>query len=171
MTKHGRSGTRLYNIWKGMRSRCNNVNSKDYPMYGGRGIRVCPEWDWFPNFEDWAMANGYDDTLSIERLDVSRDYCPENCTWIPMNRQSRNRSNVIHITYKGVTHSLAEWSEIIGIPRKVVYMRYFRGMSVEKVLSPNHLPRHRISFTLYIATQIGQTMEADLWQTRLLSMT
>lgn len=143
MNRHGRSGTKLYNTWKNMRSRCNNINSKDYPMYGGRGVRICPEWDWYPNFEDWALSHGYAEGLSIERIDVNGNYCPENCTWIPKNQQSRNRSNTIYLTYGGETHSLADWSEMIGIPRKVVYMRYFRKMPVDRILCPEHLPRTR----------------------------
>ena len=75
-----------------MKSRCNYVNNNRYYCYGGRGIKICEEWEQsFESFYDWAMKNGYDDTLTIERKDVNGDYCPENCCWIPLNEQAKNK--------------------------------------------------------------------------------
>lgn len=93
---------RLYKIWQGIRQRCDNPNNKDYPEYGGRGIKVCKEWEQSSKaFIAWAMENGYHETLSIDRIDVDGDYCPENCHWATNQQQMRNRRpqkrNVCHM--------------------------------------------------------------------------
>lgn len=93
-TTHGGYGTRLYNIWKGMKERCFNPAYRDYPHYGGRGIIVCAEWaDSFAAFRDWAMGNGYAPHLTIERRNVDGNYEPENCTWITLSEQQKNKTN------------------------------------------------------------------------------
>lgn len=113
---HGLSKTRIYKIWKGMKNRCYDSNRAGYARYGGRGIVLCKEWEEdFHVFYTWAMNNGYKDNLTIERLDVDGNYCPENCTWIPKSMQSRNTSKTHKILYKGDVHTAAEISRIYGI--------------------------------------------------------
>lgn len=95
-TKHGhnRSGNpdRIYKIWIGMKSRCHNPNDTGYRNYGERGISVCDEWlHNFEMFYDWAMATGYSDELTIDRIDVNSNYEPYNCRWISMRDQAKNR--------------------------------------------------------------------------------
>jgi hypothetical protein len=85
---HAATGTRLYNIWKLVLYRCRDTSNPDY---GGRGISVCEEWLTFEPFRAWALVNGYSDKLSIERVDVDGNYCPENCTWADAATQSANR--------------------------------------------------------------------------------
>ena len=92
----------LWYRWNGIKSRCLRENTDRYNEYGGRGIKMCQEWiDSFDNFADWALANGYREDLTIERVDVNGDYCPENCKWIPRKEQSFNKRDTIWVTYKG----------------------------------------------------------------------
>ena len=89
--KHNLSNTRLYNTWSKLKDRTLNPKSKDYLNYGGRGITICDEWLDVQNFYDWAMANGYSDELSIDRIDNNKNYCPDNCRWATRTIQSRNQ--------------------------------------------------------------------------------
>lgn len=91
---HGMTGTRLYRIYKGMCGRCYYTKSDHYNAYGGRGIKVCDEClKNKQNFFEWALKNGYSEDLTIERIDVNGDYCPENCTWITMSEQYKNKQS------------------------------------------------------------------------------
>lgn len=82
-TKHNGKGTRLYRILNGMKDRCLNVKSQYWIRYGGRGITICQEWAKdFAIFKEWALANGYEDTLTIDRIDNDKGYCPSNCQWL-----------------------------------------------------------------------------------------
>lgn len=92
----------LWHRWNGIKKRCLSVTDARYPDYGGRGIKICQEWlDSFDNFYEWAHANGYRDDLTIERIDVNGDYCPENCKWIPLKDQAFNKRETIWVDYKG----------------------------------------------------------------------
>lgn len=89
---HGKSNTRLYYIWRAMKERCLNENSSAYKWYGGRGITVCDEWKLdFKAFYRWAMSHGYEEHLTLDRIDNESGYSPNNCQWTTMKEQSRNR--------------------------------------------------------------------------------
>lgn len=89
---HGMTETRLYRIWCHMKSRCEQPNNNRYYRYGARGIRVCDEWkNSFESFYEWAMNNGYREDLTIERKDNDGNYCPENCEWITLAEQAKNK--------------------------------------------------------------------------------
>lgn len=111
----GKKATRLYMIWDCMKSRCNNSRDTGYKNYGGRGIRVCREWGDYLIFKKWALENGYDEKLTLDRIDVNGDYTPANCRWVNEKVQGRNRRNNHLVTYKGETKTLVEWAEILGM--------------------------------------------------------
>lgn len=135
-TKHNDANrgqkTRLYNIWVDMRRRCNNKSRKSAKNYSLKGITVCEEWNDYLTFKEWAMSNGYNDDLTIERKDNSKGYNPNNCCWIPKSEQSRNRTTNHYITYNGKTQTLTEWALELNIKRTTLSNRLRNGWSVEK---------------------------------------
>lgn len=134
--KHGKSYEPIYRRWIGIRNRCYNKSDEHYKDYGRRGVKVCDEWkDDFMSFYDWAMNNGYDDKLTIDRIDVNGNYEPNNCRWVNMKHQCRNRRSCRYFTYKGDTHCLSEWCEILELNYSTVCTRINKlGWSVEKSL-------------------------------------
>lgn len=91
-TKHGGCGSKLYDVWCGMKARCFNKNNKQYDDYGGRGITVCKEWkEDFATFQKWALAHGYKEGLTIDRRNNDKGYSPDNCRWITTAEQNANR--------------------------------------------------------------------------------
>lgn len=139
--KHGMRGSRLYHTWHNMKDRCLRKKHKQYHDYGGRGIFVCQEWvESFESFRDWALANGYRDDLSIDRIDNDGPYSPENCRWATIREQSNNRRNNHIITYNGESHTLKEWSELYDIPYYLLKDRIIKsGMPMEKALQKKDL--------------------------------
>lgn len=135
-TSHGMAGSRLYNVWQKMKSRCFNTRASNYKHYGGRGITVCEEWaQSFEAFRDWALANGYRDDLTIDREDNDGPYCPENCRWATMKQQSNNRRSNRGITFNGKTQTTRQWADELGIPYEVLRNRISHGWSVEQALT------------------------------------
>lgn len=126
-TRHGQYGNRLYNIWSTMIQRCTNPSNKSYQHYGGRGIFVCDEWREFEEFYEWSIVSGYDDDLTIDRIDTDDGYYPENCRWADQCTQQNNRRNNNLITYSNVTHTVAEWARILGVNYKILWKRINRG--------------------------------------------
>lgn len=115
-SKHGQYNSRLYRIWLGIKSRCNNQNAHNYSNYGGRGITISGLWDKeFIEFYRWSMENGYNDSLTIDRINSNDGYNPENCQWVDYKTQARNRSNTRLIEYNGKSMCLKDWSDELGI--------------------------------------------------------
>jgi len=134
MTTHGMSTSRIYCIWRGIRDRCRNKNVRMYKNYGGRGIGFCDKWLNFGGFME-DMKNGYKDNLTIDRIDNSRGYYKENCRWVDMKTQNRNRRNNKIINFNGIKKCSAEWSEITGINRATIEGRLKRGWDEERSLT------------------------------------
>lgn len=119
-----------------MKNRCSANSGKHYKNYKLRGISVCEEWkNDFNTFYEWAINNGYYPTLSIDRIDGTKGYSPDNCRWATAKMQANNiRTNVI-ITYNGESHTIPEWSQITNIPSYVIRNRRNYGWNVEKILT------------------------------------
>ena len=128
--------TRIYEIWCGMKKRCYNENDRSYARYGGRGITVCEEWkNDFSAFYNWAMQNGYAENLTIDRIDNSKGYCPDNCRIATWSEQQNNSRNNHRITINGETHTLTEWCEKRDINPATVLSRIKKfGWSEEKAI-------------------------------------
>lgn len=106
LTKHGQSNNRIYHIWENIIQRCTNKTGRDYHAYGGRGIQLCDEWrNSFKVFHEWAISNGYKDSLTIDRIDNNGNYEPSNCRWATYKIQARNKqilSSANTSGYRGV---------------------------------------------------------------------
>ena len=138
---HKESRSRLYRVWIGMKGRCNNCKNKAYSYYGGRGIKVCQEWGTsYEAFREWALASGYQDALTIDRIDVNGNYCPENCRWVDMKTQMNNTRANRRITQNGETRTMAEWAERTGIAYETIRYRATSGKPADDVL---RLPQKR----------------------------
>lgn len=148
-TIHGNSGDRLYKVWAGMKSRCLNPKNPNYRNYGGRGISICPEWvSDFEKFKEWALSTGYNYDASrgectIDRIDVNGNYCPENCRWVTVQVQNKNKRpssewkmrDLKKISIDGVEKPLVEWYVIYGVTAPTVaYRMKTYGLSFEEAL-------------------------------------
>ena len=146
--KHGDSYARLYYVWNDMKGRCYNPNDTSYHNYGAIGITVCDEWkNNYPSFKKWALENGYDPgaprgQCTLDRIDTTKGYAPDNCRWANMLIQSNNRRNSYTITLNGVTHTAREWADVAGIPAGVIYSRKKAGWPAEEILSKNKYDQH-----------------------------
>lgn len=128
---------RLGKIYRAMKKRCYNPSSNRYYRYGGRGIKICDEWlENIDAFREWAINNGYNDSLSIDRIDNDGDYCPENCRWISMSDQSVNNSKNIYIEYDGKSKTISQWAKDLGMKNSTLHNRIrVKGWSIERALT------------------------------------
>lgn len=121
-TKHGKTHSRLYRVWSNIKTRCYNPNHIGYKDYGGRNIGVCEEWlNDFEAFYNWSVKNGYDETVkrggcTIDRIDNSKGYSPDNCRWVSTKVQNNNRRSNVVIEFNGEYHTITEWAEIKNMP-------------------------------------------------------
>lgn len=124
--QNGLSNTKLYRVYRGVISRCYKKYDKFYNDYGGRGITICDEWlgsNGFLCFYNWAMENGYSEGLSIERKNVNGNYCPENCCWITMKEQQRNKRNNVLVKYNGEELLLSDVAKKTGLSENAIKYR------------------------------------------------
>ena len=118
-----------------MHERCESDKHIRYDKYGGRGISVCKEWGEYKPFADWARENGYADGLSIDRINNDDGYYPGNCRWATIKEQNNNKSNCVHLSLNGETHTVAEWADITGMKHSTILERMKRGWDDEEVLT------------------------------------
>lgn len=133
---HNLSYSRIYRTWTNMKVRCYNKKDERYRLYGGRGIYICDEWKKsFLSFYNWAISNGYKDTLTIDRINNNGNYEPTNCRFVLKEEQNRNKRNVKIITYKKESHCIAEWARILGIKEVTLRARIKKGWTVERAFN------------------------------------
>lgn len=128
-------GYRVYTVWQAMKRRCNNPKESHYARYGGRGIKVCAEWE--NSYETFLADIGMPPSAEyqIDRIDNDGNYCKENCRWVTRTENARNKSNNSAITAFGETLTLSAWSEKTGLKRELIAARLRRGIDPEKALS------------------------------------
>ncbi len=133
MRKSNVKSVRLYRIWVAMRNRCNNPKTQRFADYGGRGITICSDWNSFESFQSWALLHGYDDSLTIDRINNDAGYSPENCRWVTKAIQNRNSRSCTIVEYKGEKHCIKEWCEILNLPYGSVISRHRYGWDAVKM--------------------------------------
>ncbi len=134
-TTHGMRYTRLYSEWRAMLNRCSCSSWRDFNNYGGRGITVCEEWRQnFDAFRDWALTNGYDDTLTLDRIDVNGNYEPSNCRWATLKEQANNTRKNHYVEFNGEKKTIKQWAEDIGINYSTLCSR-LKKWDIEKALT------------------------------------
>ena len=134
-TTHHKTNTRLYRIWRGMKTRCENQNDYHYEFYGKRCIKVCDEWQKFEPFYDWAMNNGYTESLTLDRIDNNGNYEPNNCRWATVKEQCNNRRTSRFIAHNNVSHTLAEWANIANMKPETLAYRINNGWPMDEALN------------------------------------
>jgi hypothetical protein len=142
--KHGMYGTPEYRAWQAMKGRCHNPKHHAFNRYGGRGIKVCDRWR--ESFDNFFADMGYrpGPGYSVDRIDNDGDYAPDNCRWATQFEQVNNTAKTRHITYNGVTRTTAEWAQIAGITRNILYDRVFKhGWSLERAFNQQVEPNKR----------------------------
>lgn len=151
--------SRLYRIWNNMKQRCNNPNNTVYHRYGQRGIDVCDEWkNSFDAFSEWAYNNGYNDSMTIDRIDNDGNYCPENCCIASWKDQANNRSDNHIISFNGKTQTLAQWSDELGVDARTLWAR-LKKWPVERALTEHT----HSEFRRKLLTYNGETHSVYDW--------
>lgn len=141
------SDSSLYNRWSSMLRRCTSSKDKHFNSYGGRGIRVCDEWQDFNNFAEWALANGYDDALTIDRIDVNGNYEPNNCRWVTFKEQANNKRKTKYFEHNGKQKTLSQLADEYGINYKLLYERVvIEHWDLERALAtPKMTPQQAVA--------------------------
>lgn len=153
---------RLKKIFMGIKRRCYNSNSKDYRWYGAKGVKICDEWLKNPkSFEDWALSHGYNDYMTIDRINENKNYAPDNCRWISGNDNAKYKSTTRIVDVDGECHTGREWAGILNIGTNQIN-KYIRKYGLENTVefirrykaNPTLKPKHKQSYyDLYMAIQ------------------
>jgi hypothetical protein len=159
--KHGMFGTRLYDVWAGMHKRCRGTSGIEHKRrYHDRGIRVCKEWREFVPFMKWALANGYNEHLTIDRKDNDGHYSPTNCQFSDAIRQANNRSSSRWITFDSQTKTLREWEKSLGFHIGIIADRLRRGWSTQDAITTPQKQKKTITYK-------GRTQTISEWAAEL----
>lgn len=135
---HGLHKTKLHKVWTRMKHRCISEEASKKKYYLDKGIKVCDEWAYdFKKFYDWAIANGYDEGLSIDRIDNEKNYEPSNCRWVKLEKQQRNKSNNIKVLINGEEILLHDIPKRYNLTNSIVHDRYKRGLRGDELLKPS----------------------------------
>lgn len=133
---HNSSKTRLYGIWQGIKQRCFNPKNKNYHNYGGRGITICEQWkDNFVCFQQWALSSGYEDNLTIDRIEVNGNYEPNNCRWLTRGEQQNNKRDTHRFNINGEILTIRDVSERYNIDLELIRHRISAGYTIEEILA------------------------------------
>lgn len=164
-TKHGQSGTAYYATWRHMVGRCTQPNRPEYKHYGGRGIKVCDGWLSFENFYADMGPRPFPNA-EIERKDNNGNYEPGNCVWATRRQQMRNTRRVRRLTLNGITLSLPDWADKLGMTRHTLRTRLNKlGWSVERALSePLYFSKPR--FPIHLRVKRTELLPLNYDQTR-----
>lgn len=154
-----RKDEKLYGVWLGIKHRCNIPTATGYANYGGRGIKVCKEWDEsYEVFKEWAISNGYTNGLTIDRIDTNGNYEPSNCRWVDKICQANNTRRNVCIEWNGEKCTISQWSRKLGIPEKKLWSRLrLHNMSADKAFATNeNLDETRLTYN-------GETHNLKEW--------
>lgn len=132
--KHGLHKHPLYTIWCNMHSRCENPNNPSFYNYGGRGIKICEEWNNPESFILWGISHGYSEGLQLDRINNDGDYSPENCRFVPLYVNQNNKRTNWNICFCGIVLTISQWSTFLGVPEARIRHRLYSGWSVEDAL-------------------------------------
>ena len=130
---YGMENKRIKSIYCGMMARCYNHNDKNYRFYGAKGVQICDEWKFGIKFEEWALSHGYKNELTIDRINSSLDYSPDNCRWISLEENSRHKKSTNEITVNGETLSGIQWAQKLGFGKNYINT-YKRKNGIEKTI-------------------------------------
>lgn len=144
--RHGESHSRIYSIWRGMKKRCSVPMAHEYERYGGRGIKVCDEWfNSYEAFRDWSVSNGYNDNLTLDRIDGDGNYCPENCRWVDWFVQMRNKDGVMFAKHNGEYLPLLEISKDVGVSYSTIWRKAKAG-ELDVITGANNVRRMQVCY-------------------------
>lgn len=144
---HGMSGVPEHGVWKKMKQRCENPSNPKFPLYGGRGICVCPRWCGKDGFENFLADMGPrpQKQMQIDRIDVNGNYEPGNCRWTTCKKNNRNRRDNRMLEVNGEKRCMAEWAEIVGVKVGTIWARLSKGWSDEDaVMTPVRVPLRKL---------------------------
>jgi hypothetical protein len=134
-TKHGMANSKLYRVWYSMKQRCINPKVPAYKWYGRRGIHVCESWDTdFLSFVYWSLSNGYEEGLTLDRINNDGNYEPSNCRWVTFKVQSNNRSTNKFIEYNNKRLTYKQWSQELGVRYEILKDKSNNGKTLDTII-------------------------------------